>query len=326
MENEIIKLQTAKMFMDCLSNGIDPVTNTNADVNTLSSEEVISCFRYISNILDEHIYNIEVNMKKNNEFFITDEQIAGLNISQNNRKVSEIANEINRAAKENRTKKLSAATICNWLEAEGYLCQSDLNSRIPTEKGNQIGITTERRKAKDGTEYYLNLYSPQAQRFVFEHLKEIIALEKERHTQIEETTENIDFPRNLSIKEFIQQHPDKCFVLSVGSCDTAAKFGSYTAVLLFKGKSKILKKSNITTSSSNKCILTGVLDAVSAIKLPTDVVVLTSTPLGFNTPNSRNYNIYQNILRILEEKKCTVALAVCQGKGLELNNFIESLE
>lgn len=326
MENEISRLEQAKIFIDCLSEGIDPVTNTNADVNTLSSEEVISCFRYISNILDERIYNIEVNMKKNNEFFITDEQIAKLNISQNNRKVSEIANEINRVTQENKTKKLSAATICNWLEAEGYLCKSDLNSRISNEKGSQIGITTDRITTQDGAEYYLNRYSPQAQGFVFEHLKEIIALDKERHTKIEEITESIDFPRNLSIKEFIQQHPDKCFVLSVGSCDTSAKLGSYTAVLLFKRKSMVLKKSNITTSSSNKCILTGVFDAVSAIKQPTNIVILSSTPLGFNTPKSKNYNTCREIIRVLEEKKCTFALAVCQGKGYELNNFIRSLE
>ena len=326
MENEISKLQKAKMFVDCLSEGIDPVTNTNADVNTLSNEEVIACFRYISNVLDGYIYNIEANMKKNNEFFITDEQIAKLNIYPDNRKVSEIAYEINRVTEENKTKKLSAVLINNWLEAEGYLCQSDLNSRISTEKGKQIGITTERRKSINGTEYYINLYSPQTQEFVFEHLNEIIALGKERYPQTEEITEIIDFPRNLSIKEFIQQYPDKCFILSVGSCDTAAKFGSYTAALLFKRKSMVLKKSNITTNSSNKCILTGILDAVSAIKMPTDVVILTSTPLGFNTPKSKNYNICREILRILEEKKCTFALAVCRGKGYELNNFIDSLE
>lgn len=326
MENEISRLEQAKMFIDCLSNGIDPVTNTNADVNTLGNGEVIACFRYISNVLDGYIYNIESNMKKNNDFFITDEQIAKLDISQNNRKVSEIANEINRVTAENKTKKLSAVLINDWLEAEGYLCKSDLNSRISTEKGNQIGITTERRQAKDGTEYYINLYSPQAQKFIFEHLNEIIALGKERYLQTEEITESIEFPRNLSIKEFIQLHPDKCFVLSVGSCDTSAKIGSYTAVLLFKGKSKVLKKSNIPTYSSNQCILTGILDAVSAIKLPTNAVILSSTPLGFNTPKSKNYRTCQKILHILEEKNCTVALAVCQGKGLELNNFIHSFE
>lgn len=221
---------------------------------------------------------------------------------------------------------MPAVCINDWLETEGYLCKSDLKGRISTEKGKQLGITTERRKAKDGNEYYTNLYSPQAQKFVFEHLNEIIAFGNKRHTQMEEIIANLEFPRDLSIEEFIQRQPDKCLILSVGSCDTLAKRGSYTAVLLFKDKSKVLKKSNIPTSSSNKCILTGILDAVSAIKTPTDIVILTSTALGFNSPKSKNYSICREIFRILEEKKCTFSISVCQGKGSELNNFVQSLE
>ncbi len=326
MENEISYLEHAKMYIDCLANGIDPVSNLPVNADTLRNEQVIACFEYISDVLERDICNIEYDKDKKNDFFITDEQFAELNIYENNRKVSEIADEINRVTQVNKTRKMSAVWINNWLEAEGYLCKSDLNGRISTEKGKHIGITTERRKAKDGNEYYTNLYSPQTQKFIFEHLNEIIAFRNEHSDNAEEKIENIDFPYELSIKEFIQRQPDKCFILSVGSCDTLAKRGSYTAVLLFKGKSKILKKSDIPTNSSNKCILTGILDAVSAIKMPTDIVILTSTPLGFNTPKSINYSICEEIFRILEEKNCTFSIAVCQGKGSELNDFIQSLE
>ena len=165
MENEISCFEHAKMYIDCLANGIDPVLNMPANADTLRNEQVIACFEYISDILERDICNIKDDMKKNNDFFITDEQIAELNIRQNDLKVSEISNEINRVTEVNKTKKMSAVWINNWLEAEGYLCKSDLNSRISNEKGKQIGITTERRKAKDGNEYYINLYSPQTQKF-----------------------------------------------------------------------------------------------------------------------------------------------------------------
>lgn len=326
MENEISYLEHAKMYIDSLANGIDPVLNLPANADTLRNEQVIACFEYISDVLERYICNIEYGMNKNNDFFITEEQIDKLNISPYNLKISEIADEINRVTQVNKTKKLPAVSINNWLEAEGYLCKSDLNGRISTEKGNQLGITTERRKAKDGNEYYINLYSTQAQKFIFEHLNEIITLRNERSNQTEEIIENIDFPYDLSIEEFIQQQHDKCFILSVGSCDTLAKRGSYTAVLLFKGKSKVLKKSAIPTNSSNKCILTGILEAVSAIKMPTDIVILTSNTLGFNMPKSKNYSIWQEIFRMLEEKKCTFSISVCQGRGTELYNFIQSFE
>ncbi len=56
MGNERDKLQKAKMFMDYLANGIDPVSNTDADADTLHNEQIITCFRYISDILTRDIY------------------------------------------------------------------------------------------------------------------------------------------------------------------------------------------------------------------------------------------------------------------------------
>lgn len=325
MGNEIDKLQQAKMFMDYLANGIDPVSNTDANTETLRNEQIIACFRYISDILAKDIYQAETDIKKNDAFYITEEQLAELNVYSYNCKVSELANEINRVTIANRTKKLPATWINDWLEAEGYLCQSDLKSRIATEKGKQLGITTEYRRKDDGTEYYINLYTAQAQGFVFMHLNEIIAFRNERNSQTEEKIPCIEYPYDLSIREFIKQHPDKCFIMSIGSCDSVAKIGSYIAILLFKGKSKVLKKSNIPTNSANKCILTGIIDAVSAIKMPTDVIILSSTPLGFNTPKSKNYRFCQEIYRVLTEKECCITVAVCQGKGYELNSFVKSL-
>lgn len=67
------------------------------------------------------------------------------------------------------------------------------------------------------------------------------------------------------------------------------------------------------------------MDAASAIKLPTDVIILSSTPLGFHTPKSKNYRFCQEIYRILTEKECSIAESVCQGKGYELNSFVKSL-
>lgn len=325
MGNEIDKLQQAKMFMDYLANGIDPVSNTDANTETLRNEQIIACFRYISDILAKDIYQAETDIKKNDAFYITEEQLAELNVYSYNCKVSELANEINRVTVANRTKKLPATWINDWLEAEGYLCQSDLKSRIATEKGKQLGITTEYRRKDDGTEYYINLYTAQAQGFVFMHLNKIIAFRNERNSQTEEKIPCIEYPYDLSIREFIKQHPDKCFIMSIGSCDSVAKIGSYIAILLFKGKSKVLKKSNIPTNSANKCILTGIIDAVSAIKMPTDVIILSSTPLGFNTPKSKNYRFCQEIYRVLTEKECCITVAVCQGKGYELNSFVKSL-
>lgn len=326
MEDEIERLQRAKMFMDYLANGVDPVSNTDADANTLQDEQIRACFQFVSDVLSRNIYETETSTKHSRaDFFITEEQCAELNVFPYNCKVSELASEINRVTENNRTKKLSATWINDWLESEGCLCKSDLRSRIATEKGKQLGIASEYRKRDNGNEYYINFFTEQAQRFVYDHISEIISYRNKQYSQIEEKIQSVDFPSELSVREFIRRNPEKCFILSIGSCDTVSKVGSYIAVLMYKGRSRVLKKTNISTNSANKCILTGIIDAASAIKLPTDVVILTSTPLGFHTPKSKNNQFCQEIYQILTEKECSIAESVCQGKGYELNSFVKSL-
>ncbi|WP_455530598.1 hypothetical protein [Ruminococcus sp.] len=330
MENEITKLQWAKMFIDYLANGVDPVSNIDADAETLHNEEIRSCFRYISEILARDIYETESNIRKGNVFYITDEQFAELKIYSYNCKVSELAAEINRVTEGNNTKKFSATWINDWLETEGYLCPSELKSRIATEKGKQLGISSEYRQRDNGDEYYINFYTEEAQSFVFSHLNDIIAYRNEKYNEKKRNEKNniinIDFPKGRSVREFIQQHNDKCFIMSIGSCDSVAEVGSYQAVLYYKGKSKVLKKTDIPTNSANKCILEGVLDAATSIKLSTDVIILSSTPLGFNTSKSKNYRYCDEIYRVLSEKGCSIFAAVCQGKGSELISLVKSMK
>ena len=69
MENEITKLQWAKMFIDHLANGVDPVTNSDVDTNTLHNEQIISCFRYISDIMSAVIYESETKSRKYKDFY-----------------------------------------------------------------------------------------------------------------------------------------------------------------------------------------------------------------------------------------------------------------
>ena len=58
----------------------------------------------------------------------------------------------------------------------------------------------------------------------------------------------------------------------------------------------------------------------------TDVIILSSTPLGFNTPKSKNYKFCKDLYNIHSEKNCNVFAAVSQGKGYELNSLVESIK
>jgi hypothetical protein len=89
-------------------------------------------------------------------------------------KVSDIANEINRVIADNGTKKMQAAWINDWLESIGMMTKNADGNRVVTSAGEDIGITSHLKTSQRGTEYYLNLYSVQAQSFIFDNLRAII--------------------------------------------------------------------------------------------------------------------------------------------------------
>lgn len=136
---------------------------------------------------------------------------------------------------------------------------------------------------------------------------------------------NLPYPSDLPVKEFIRQNYGKCFIIATGSCDAIAGVGAYTTVLLYKGKSKTLKKHRISTSSANKCMLIGVRDATLSINSSTDVIILTPAPLGFNTPKSVNFSLCQEIYQNLSEKRCSITITSCLGRGQDLRTFIDNL-
>ena len=82
----------------------------------------------------------------------------------------------------------------------------------------------------------------------------------------------------------------------------------------------------INTNSANKCILLGIKDAVSEIKRPSDIIILSATSLGFNSPKSRNYQLCRQIIQCLSDKGCNISISVCKGKGDELINFFNSIK
>lgn len=112
--------------------------------------------------------------------------------------------------------------------------------------------------------------------------------------------------------------------MSVGSCVIVSENGSYSAVLAFGEKSKYISKKGIRTRSANFCILQGMLDAVDLLKRPTDVILLASAPLGFNTRHSPNKGICREILDRLSEKGCSVFVTRCDGRGDELARVVKS--
>ena len=69
---------------------------------------------------------------------------------------------------------MQAAWINDWLESMGMMTKNADGNRVVTSAGEDIGITSHLKTSQRGIEYYLNLYSVQAQSFIFDNLMAII--------------------------------------------------------------------------------------------------------------------------------------------------------
>ena len=174
---ELEKIAYAKMFIDKLANGINPLDDTRIkDDELINNVRISRCFFYVSDILRKVIENggVEKGSKKN-QFKITKEELSGYEVVSSI-SISEFCRRVSELSKSD-TNKLSYKLISSWLTTNGYLKEDTYDNgkkrKCPTELGSQIGIYTELRIGRHG-EYLGVLYNQDAQRFLVDHLIEII--------------------------------------------------------------------------------------------------------------------------------------------------------
>ena len=113
--------------------------------------------------------------------FITDEELGRVNPSQEPIRITQFVDLIMNAINDPDRKKLNTTAITDWLIEKGFMSkQADADGkskRLPTAMGKQIGLTVKLREGQYGT-YQAVYYSSEAQRFVLDHLQEMLQAEK----------------------------------------------------------------------------------------------------------------------------------------------------
>lgn len=177
---EIDIMKRAKMYIDKLSEGINPLdgTRTNPD-DIVNNERISRCFNYVSTVL-ENVINNGGNVVKNfyisrNPFSISDEQLANFEYSDIPISLTEIVNRINNLIDPESISDLKATSVSEYLVEIGILKvveRSDgKKNKEPTEFGSKIGIAIENRTSLAGHSYDVNLYSKNAQQFIIDNLR-----------------------------------------------------------------------------------------------------------------------------------------------------------
>lgn len=177
--NELGKLNRAKMYLDKLAEGYDPITDTKAPENdVINQPRMKKCFEYVSEVLGRVIDNNgHVGKIHKVDFAITDEQLEKFPYSNRPLPVSEITRRINSLIDTDSMRLFKYKNIITYLKENGYLeQQKDTGKKTknrPTEKGKTLGIFDEVIVGAYGP-YIVILYNLNAQHFIIDHIREIM--------------------------------------------------------------------------------------------------------------------------------------------------------
>ena len=148
---ELEKIERAKMYMDKLANGINPIDDTMApDDDLINNVRLSRCFFFVSDVLRQVIENggtksavnkklkklpLEIPMEKRSQFAYSEVPIPA----------SEIAKRINALADNDTMQKLTYSGILTWLTEIGMmewaLTPDGKRAKRPTKIGEETGIS-----------------------------------------------------------------------------------------------------------------------------------------------------------------------------------------
>ncbi|MBQ8135744.1 MAG: hypothetical protein IJ192_15315 [Clostridia bacterium] len=184
MLTEKEKMLRAKMYMLKLAGGINPIDGTSVSGDSVvTNERLKNCFLYIAEVLDNAANSdIQKTAKPKRTssrlpFSVDESLLDKVSVSEEPQAVSQIAKSVNEIMGRDGMKKLQAKAINDWLVSQGYLSNEEeykgSTRRVPTEKSKEIGIITRQGMGTFGA-YTIILYSEQAQRFIIDHLMDIV--------------------------------------------------------------------------------------------------------------------------------------------------------
>ena len=178
---EIETLERAKMYMEKLANGINPI-----DGSVIPDEDVVNnvrlsrCFFYVADVLRRVIDNGGVTPQKKPKkeaFTLTAEQREAFDFSTTPIPISELSKRLNFLSDNENMGTLGYTVIRNWLMSVGMLEDAldgdGKRTKRPTPQGESVGITLDARTGTNGT-YFVVVYNLAAQHFIMDNLDAII--------------------------------------------------------------------------------------------------------------------------------------------------------
>ena len=179
-------MNRAKMYLDQLANGVNPLTGQPIpDGEILNNVRISRCLFYVSDILRQVIENGGTVSRPRKSsafrsvFTVTPQQLTRFEFSDTPLKITEIVRQINEIVNDENMKRLQPINITEYLRENGFMEFRDngynKQVRLPTQTGYSIGLTTDNRIAPNGQPYTAVLYNRDAQQFIIDNMEAILA-------------------------------------------------------------------------------------------------------------------------------------------------------
>lgn len=180
---ELEMIQRAKIYMDKLANGINPLDDSIIPEHEIINQVRLSrCFFFVSDVLQRVIENGGTESQKHKKkipFSLSQESHAAFDISDTPISVSEIAKRIDTLKNDQNMKRLKPTSITSWLVQMNLLevihISEHKTAKRPTPEGAASGILIEERSSSNGP-YQIVLYNKNMQQFILDNLDAIIEM------------------------------------------------------------------------------------------------------------------------------------------------------
>ena len=176
------EIRMLKENLELLAKGRDPQTGYTVEDTILRSPFVKRVLTDAAGIIDL-LLKLDCNPTKSDRrkkylFYLSKENREKIEISKEPIPISVFTYAINSQIDDKKMKKIRASQITAWLMKEGYLCEIESSDgktfKVLTDKSSTIGITAVERESDYGRIYKVNLYDENGQRFILDHLDDIM--------------------------------------------------------------------------------------------------------------------------------------------------------
>lgn len=176
------KLETAIIYLQRIADGNNPVNNMPVKTDSiLNNPNVIRCMYFVKEVLEEVQRQggyTGGRIKRADKLAFPMAVLANF-VYREDLAISKFVKQINEPVDDKIYQKLSYKPITLWLKSHGFLTEEfnqefQKSVTIPTDKGSQIGIRSERMINLKGTDYMYVVYNKQAQEYIVQNMEAIL--------------------------------------------------------------------------------------------------------------------------------------------------------